>query len=452
MRNETIAAISTGMTASGISIVRISGPDAVRIADCIFAGKFKLSEVPSHTLHYGRIEKDGAAIDEALVSVMRAPHTYTGEDTVEINCHGGLFLTKKVLEAVLSAGAKLAEPGEFTKRAFLNGRMDLSRAESVMSLISAENEHALKAGIRGLQGRIAEKIRSLRDRILDEISFIEAALDDPEHYSLDGYAETLAEKVSDMEDEAAELLRRSENGSILREGVRTVIAGRPNAGKSSLINLLSGFEKSIVTEIPGTTRDIVEEPVRFGHVTLLLRDTAGLRPTDDPVERIGVDRAKEALDAADLVLYLVEAAAGKTAMDDEVLAKIPAGKVLILYNKADLVPAEARRPLSAEEGLYFSCRTEEGLEALETAVEKRFYAADFALNEEVVLTTDRQMALLKDAMKSLAAVSEGIREGVSEEFLSADLLSAYTFLGQILGEAVADDVVDRVFEKFCMGK
>ena len=452
MKSDTIAAISTGMTQAGIGIVRVSGPEAIPVVSRIFKGRKSLEDALSHTLSHGMIEKDGVSYDEVVVSVFRAPHSYTGEDTVEINCHGGLFVTRKILSLVVSEGARLAEPGEFTKRAFLNGRMDLSKAESVMTVISSGNDFALRAGVAGLKGKIETEIRAIRDVLLDEISRIEAALDDPEHYDLTGYGETLDRITGEIETKMEDLLRRSENGSILREGIRTAIAGRPNAGKSSLLNLLSGFEKSIVTEIPGTTRDIVEETVRLGELTLLLMDTAGIRETLDPVEKIGVDRARNAVSEADLVLYLVDGTAGKTAEDEENLASLPPEKTVILYNKADALDEETRQRILETGGLLFSCKTEEGLKTLEQIVTDRFLAGEISFNETVILTSERQIALLREALEEVREVRNGIRDGVSEEFLSADLLSAYTSLGMIIGEAVGDDVADRIFEKFCMGK
>ena len=451
MRKETIAAISTGMTASGIGIVRMSGPEAIQAADRLFSGRKPLASAATHTLHHGFIEKEGVSYDEVLVSVMRAPHTYTGEDVVEINCHGGLYVARRILELVLSEGIALAEPGEFTKRAFLNGRMDLSQAESVAGVIASGNEYALRAGVAGLKGKIEELIRGIRDRLLDEISAIEAALDDPEHYDLTGYGDALLKRLDPIENEVKDLLKRSERGSLLREGIRTAIAGRPNAGKSSFLNLLSGFEKSIVTEIPGTTRDVIEEAVNVGGLTLLLMDTAGLRETADPVERIGVDRAKEALSQADLVLYVVDAVTGLQPEDAETLKTLDPKKVILLYNKADLLPETVDRGAFGD-GILFSCRTEEGLSELEKTITGRFLSGQVSFNDTVILTSERQISLLKEALQSLEEVRQGISDGVSEEFLSSDLLSAYTALGKIIGEAVEDDVADRVFEKFCMGK
>ncbi|MBR6322932.1 MAG: tRNA uridine-5-carboxymethylaminomethyl(34) synthesis GTPase MnmE [Lachnospiraceae bacterium] len=461
---KTIAAISSGLQPSGICIVRMSGPEALTIADAVFRsknGKKRLSKAKSHTIHYGFISDGTETLDEVLVSVMRAPHTYTGEDTVEINCHGGVLVAKRVLELLIGNGASAAEPGEFTKRAFLNGRMDLSRAEAVIGVINAQNDFALKASVRQLKGAVSVKIRAFREAILDEMSFIEAALDDPEHYNLDGFGEILTEKLSPVLEEVHELIKRADYGSILAEGVRTVIAGRPNAGKSSLLNVLAGFERAIVTEIAGTTRDVLTEQIRLRGISLILMDTAGIRETEDKVEKIGVDRAKEALRDADLVLYVVDAVEGITAEDLEVLSSCENQEVIVLMNKTDLLDqgenAQEEAPLPAFDNprihtLSFSAKTQEGLSALEKMIESLYDAEKLLYNDEVMITSARQKALLTEAETSLSLALSGAAEGLSEDFLNVDLMNAYRALGEIIGEEVTDDVIDRVFEKFCMGK
>ncbi|MBP5255170.1 MAG: tRNA uridine-5-carboxymethylaminomethyl(34) synthesis GTPase MnmE [Lachnospiraceae bacterium] len=457
MMEQTIAAVSTGHAASGIHIIRISGPEAIRIGDRVFAGRKPLGKVKSHTIHHGFIRFDGEDYDEVLVSVMKAPHTYTGEDTVEINCHGGLLVTNRVLELVLSQGARLAEPGEFTKRAFLNGKMDLTRAEAVADLIGAENRFAVKASLSQLKGTLERKVREMRTRILDEVAYIEAALDDPEHYDLDGYGETLSGHVREIHGEIRELLRTFDSGKILKEGIRTVIAGLPNAGKSSLLNLLSGSERAIVTPVAGTTRDVLEVPVRLGDISLLLMDTAGLRKTGDPVEQIGVDRAEKAIREADLVLYVTDSEKGFLPEDREILKTLDPRKVIVLSNKTDLLadhsPAGSGEPIpEAYEVLPFSALTGEGLETLEDAVLKRFLSAEIIENEQVFVTNLREKMCLQEAEESLVLVEEGILCAVGEEVLTIDLMNAYTALGKIIGESVGEDVIDRIFEKFCMGK
>ena len=455
---STIAAISTGLTPSGIIIVRMSGPEAMRIAEKVYKGKGKkqLSKAKSHTIHYGFIYDGETVIDEVLVSVMRAPFTYTGEDIAEINCHGGILVARKVLEILIKNGAVLAEPGEFTKRAFLNGKIDLTKAEAVIDVIDAKNQYALKAGAMQLKGAVAEKIRDIREKLLDEMSYIEAALDDPEHYDLTGYGEELREKLVPVKEETEKLIRRSDHGSMLKEGIKTVIAGRPNAGKSSLLNLLSGYEKAIVTQVPGTTRDVLEENIQIGPVSLILMDTAGIRETEDIVEKIGVEKAKEALYDADLILYLVDAMEGLHEEDKEILDSLQGHQVILLKNKTDL-PGIQEKPLleSPQEGireLSFSALTGEGLEALENLILTMFENSEITANDEVVITNERQKACLMEADQALSYVFEGIEEEQSEEFLAIDLMNAYAALGRILGEDVGDDVIDRVFEKFCMGK
>lgn len=470
---KTIAAISSGLQPSGIIIVRMSGSQAIRIADEIFrtkSGKRKLFRAKSHTLHYGFITEGSETLDEVLVSVMLAPHTYTGEDVVEINCHGGVLAAKRVLELLIRKGASPAEPGEFTKRAFLNGKMDLSKAEAVIGVINAQNDFALKASVKQLKGEVSGKIRELREKILDEMSFIEAALDDPEHYDLENYGEVLLEKLSPVLEEIRRLIERSEIGSILAEGVKTVIAGRPNAGKSSLLNVLSGYERAIVTEIAGTTRDVLTEQIRLKGISLVLMDTAGIRETSEPVEKIGVDRAREAMKEADLVLYVVDASEGMTEEDMRNLQSCQNQEVILLMNKTDLLSEkeasegfDVRKDRVREtEQLYrendrvhvlpFSARNREGLPELEAMIESLYDSEKLLYNDEVTVTSARQKALLVQASESLGAALFGAENGLSEDFLAIDLMNAYRALGSIIGEEVADDVIDRVFEKFCMGK
>ena len=456
---KTIAAISTGLTPSGIIIVRMSGPEAISIADSVYRGRGKkrLVNQKTHTIHYGFIHDNGTDIDEVLVSVMKAPYTYTGEDIAEINCHGGIMVSRQVLELLLRRGAVLAEPGEFTKRAFLNGKMDLSKAEAVIDVIDAKNRYALKAGVSGLKGEVEKKVKALRDRILDEVSYIEAALDDPEHYDLTGFGEELKPRIEEIQKELQVLIRRSEYGSVLKEGIRTVIAGRPNAGKSSLLNLLSGYEKAIVTEIPGTTRDILEETIQLGPVSLNLMDTSGLRETDDRVEKIGVNKAKEALSDADLILYLVDAKEGMTEEDREVLNSLSEQPVILLKNKTDVEGTEEGPLLDGAfsgkiREISFSALTGKGLDELESLILSMFAESEILMNDEVVITNERQKACLIASERAAELVLEGIDLGQSEEFLTVDLMEMYAELGKIIGEEVGDDVINRVFEKFCMGK
>lgn len=456
---STIAAIATAMNPSGISIIRISGPKAWEIVNEIFCspgGKKNLLAQKSHTIHYGIIRDGEELIDEVLVMLMKAPRTFTAEDTVEINCHGGVLVTQKVLETVLKHGAVPAAPGEFTKRAFLNGRMDLSEAEAVIDVIHAKNNFALKASMNQLKGAVTEKIKGFRDKILDAIAFIEAALDDPEHISVEGYAEELNEQLEPMKKEMQRLIRRSENGKILSEGIRTVIVGKPNAGKSSLLNVLTGQERAIVTDIAGTTRDVLEEQVRIGDIGFSIVDTAGIRKTEDIVEKIGVKKAKEEAREADLILYVVDSSVPLDENDREIMSFIQGKRAVVLLNKSDLVSCvgidELRQAGVTQPILSISARMEEGMEELEQVLKNMFLEGDISFNDEVLITNIRHRQCLEEAQKSLCMVQQSIQDGMPEDFYTIDLMQAYTQLGYILGEEVEEDLVNRIFEKFCMGK
>ena len=366
---HTIAAISTStMSSGGISIVRMSGKDAIETADKIFVSKNgkKLSEASSHTVHYGNIvDEDGNIIDEVLVIVMRAPNTYTREDVVEIDCHGGILVTRKVLEAAIKAGAKPAEPGEFTKRAFLNGRIDLSQAEAVIDVINSKNEYALKSSVSQLDGKLSAKIKEIREVILNHVAYIEAALDDPEHISLDNYVNNIEKDVDNCVDNVYKLLKTSDNGRIMRDGIRTVILGKTNAGKSSLLNALAKEERAIVTDIEGTTRDVLEEQVNLGGVTLNLVDTAGIRKTDDYVESIGVEKAKKYAQDADLVIFVVDSSRPLDKNDDDIISLIQNKNVIVLLNKSDMeqvVKPEDLKNLNKFSMVSISAKNETGLD------------------------------------------------------------------------------------------
>ncbi len=457
MEKDTIAAIATGLSNAGIGIIRISGEAAIEVADRVYRSKSgkKASETGDHRLCLGSIFSDGEDIDEVLLSVMRSPHSYTGEDTVEINCHGGLYVCKKILKLVTDAGARLAEPGEFTKRAFLNGKMDLSRASAVMDLIRAENDFALKNSLQQLKGSVYEKISSLRDRILHELAFIEAALDDPENYELDGYPEKLEQIVSAMIKEIAAILSSSQNGFIRKEGIRTAILGKPNAGKSSILNLLSGRESAIVSEIAGTTRDTIEESVRLGEFVLNLIDTAGIRDSSDPVERIGVERARKLAEDADLILFVCDSASTLDQNDMDIISLLHDRRVIVLYNKTDLIPLtpeEKVRELLDAPFVCFSATEGKGPEELHSALCDLFSDGHGDLNEELVITDLRQQKELEAAKESLCLVKQAILDKQTEDIFAVDLTDAYRHLGYIIGEEMEDDVVDRVFSEFCMGK
>ena len=456
-KNDTIAAISTAMTGSGIGIIRISGEKSVSIAEKIFhpgkKGK-KLSEQAAYTAHYGMIKDGEEIIDEVLVLLMKKPHSYTAEDTVEIHCHGGVYVMKRILDLVIRNGARPADPGEFTKRAFLNGRIDLSQAEAVMDVIQAKNEYALKNSVSQLKGSVMKKIRALREQVLYEIAYIESALDDPEHISLEGYPQKLCVKVDNFLKESEELLTGAEEGRVLREGIRTVIVGKPNVGKSSLLNVLAGDERAIVTEIAGTTRDALEEQIRIRGLTLNLVDTAGIRETEDVVERIGVDRAKNMVNEADLVLYVVDSSSVLDENDEEIISFLKDQNVIVLLNKSDLpsaVNSEMIQERLSKPVISVSAREETGIEEFADLLEKMFLEGRVSFNDEVYLTNARQKNAMEEAKRSFERVKESIEAGMPEDFFSIDLMAAYDSLGQILGESVGEDLVNEIFSKFCMG-
>ncbi len=455
---DTIAAVATAMAPSGIGIVRISGPEAVAVADRLYRGKKKekrLENMKSHTIHYGWIVEQEQVLDEVLVMLMRGPHSYTGEDTVEIDCHGGVLAVKHVLEAAVHAGARLAEPGEFTKRAFLNGRIDLSQAEAVMDVISAKSEYALQSSVSQLQGSVSRAVKEIREKLLYEIAFIESALDDPEHVSLDGYPERLKEIVRKEKGRIEKLLKSADDGKLLQEGIKTVILGKPNAGKSSLLNLLVGEEKAIVTEIAGTTRDVLEEQITLGGISLRMLDTAGIRSTADKVEQIGVERAKEHAKDADLILYVVDASVPLDENDAQIMELLRGRKTILLLNKSDLQTVISAEELTERVNapvLNISAREETGLEELETMIKEMFFQGEISFNDEVYITNLRQKQALKDALESLKLVENSIEAGMPEDFFSIDLMNAYERLGSMIGESVGEDLVNEIFSKFCTGK
>lgn len=473
--SETIAAISTAVSSSGIGIVRMTGEDAFEIADQVYIGKKhkKLINQKSHTIHYGYIEDEGKTIDEVLVMLMKGPHSYTGEDTVEINCHGGVYVVKKILETLIKYGARPAEPGEFTKRAYLNGRMDLSQAEAVGDIISSQNEYARQSSVSQLKGSIRKKIDEIRKEIIHHTAFIETALDDPEHISIDGYGDELKTVVDQLLGEIEYLLSTCESGRIIKEGINTVIVGKPNAGKSSLLNALLGEERAIVTDIAGTTRDILEENINLQGISLNIMDTAGIRNTDDVVEKIGVDKARDNIEKADLILYVIDSSCPLDENDRDIFHMIMGKKSIILLNKSDLQAVVREEDVLNELNLAekswesidcktfdgkntgiieISAKNQNGINDLEEMLKTMFFEGNISFNNEIYITNVRHKAALNDAYQSLCKVNESIMMNMPEDFYSIDLMDAYESLGSITGETIGEDLVNEIFSKFCMGK
>ncbi len=455
---DTIAAIATAMSGAGIGVVRISGEDAFEIAGKVFqpaSRQKKLEDQKPYTMHYGNIVDGDEIIDEVIVLLMRGPHSYTAEDTVEIDCHGGIYVMKRILDLILRSGARTAEPGEFTKRAFLNGRLDLTQAEAVMDVIHAKNEYALKSSVRQLKGSVLHLIREIREQVLYEIAFIESALDDPEHISLDGYPAELCKKVENLIKKTEDLLIHTDQGRILREGIQTVIVGKPNAGKSSLMNVLTGEERAIVTDIAGTTRDILEEQIQIRGLVLNIVDTAGIRDTENVVEKIGVHRTKDSVKDADLVLYVVDSSTELDENDREIMKLLDGKRVIILLNKTDLImktTPEMTKKFCSGPVICISAKEETGMELLADLLEEMFLDGKISYNDEVYLTNIRHRSAMNQAKESLLKVRESIHLGMPEDFFSIDLMDAYEALGRILGESVEDDLVNEIFGKFCVGK
>ena len=451
MKKDTIAAIATAISNSGIGIVRISGEESIEIVKKIYKGK----ELKDHAIHYGYIVDGEETIDEVLVMVMKGPHSFTGEDTVEINCHGGVYVVKRILETVIKYGARPAEPGEFSKRAFLNGKMDLSQAEAVIDIINSKNEYALKSSVSQLKGNIQKKIKEIRAEILYHTAFIETALDDPEHISVDGYGKTLKISVDKLIFELDKLLKSSDDGRIIKEGIKTVIVGKPNAGKSSLLNVLVGEDRAIVTDIAGTTRDVLEESISLHGISLNIMDTAGIRETEDIVEKIGVNKAKEEASEADLIIYVVDASRKLDENDIDIIDMIHDKKSIILLNKSDLATVITKDMLKSyidKPMIEISAKEERGIEELEEILKNMFFDGKISFNDEVYITNIRHKTALQNAYESLKKVIFSIENDMPEDFYSIDLLDAYESLGSITGETIGEDLVNEIFSKFCMGK
>lgn len=456
MKSDTIAAPATALSSAGIGIIRISGDDAIEIADRIFCAKNKkkLTDCASHTIHYGYVSDGNRMIDEVLVMLMKAPNSYTREDIVEIDCHGGMLIMQKILEAVIHSGARMAEPGEFTKRAFLNGRIDLAQAESVIDMINAKNDFAWQSSIDQLSGSLSKKIRQLREKIINETAFIESALDDPEHYSLSGYPNKLLNIVCELKQEIQHLIDTADNGRILKEGINTVIVGKPNVGKSSILNVLVGADRAIVTDVAGTTRDALEEHIQLSGISLNIIDTAGIRQTEDLVEKIGVDKAKEYIERADLILYVIDSSI-KLNEDDLSVAKMLKDKnVIVILNKSDLKQCVTEQEIESisDHVISVSAKEGNGISELTDLIRSLFLHGELSYNDQVVITNLRHKNALINSFESLTLVENSIQNQMPEDFYSIDLLDAYDSLGAIIGEALEDDLADEIFSKFCMGK
>ena len=455
---DTIAAIASGITASGIGIVRISGPGAFRVLEKIFRPANpdkKIMELRANTIHYGFIFDENEKIDEVLALIMKAPHTYTAEDTVEIDCHGGPFVMQKILSCTLRAGARLAEPGEFTRRAFMNGRIDLSEAEAVMDVIGAGSDDALKSSLMQLGGSVRREISDLREKIISEVAYIEAALDDPEHMDLSGYPEQLADRLTGVKKKLISLRDSFNEGKMIREGIYTVILGKPNAGKSSLLNAMTGEDRAIVTEIAGTTRDSLEENIRLGGLSLRLADTAGIRQTGDLIEKIGVERARSLAEKADLILAVFDSSAAFDDNDEDIFSFIRGRKAIVLLNKSDLpacITEEDVLERCDAPCVVISAKKNEGISTLAEIIRKMFFGGDLRINEQTMITNVRHREAVEDTLHSIDLVFSSIEAGMPEDFFTVDLMDAYASLGKITGEEIGDDLVDAIFSKFCMGK
>ena len=468
MEEKTIVGIASA-AGGGIGIIRVSGSESMKIVDSIFhPGKFNneenealidksyLQQQKSHTIHYGFIiDGNNEVVDEVMVSVMKAPATYTREDVVEINCHGGNYILQRVMQLLLEKGAFLAEPGEFTKRAFLNGRIDLSQAEAVMKMISSKNEFALQSAVKQLEGSVSKYIQQIREQILYEMGRIESALDDPEHYDLTGYSDELFDKTEQQIVSLQRLLDRFENGRMKSEGINTVIVGKPNAGKSSLMNILLDEDRAIVTDIAGTTRDALQESVRLGGLMLNLIDTAGIHNTEDTVEKIGVDRAKQYIEQADFILFVVDGSEEWSDEDEQIIPLIAQKKGVSLLNKADLKAKVSEQLLKDKlswDTIAFSNETKQGLQQLEQYITDKFERGDLQFNDQICLTSIRHKNAVMQAVNALHRVEQSIKDGMPEDFFTIDLMEAYQQLGLINGDTATEDLVNKIFEEFCMGK
>ena len=459
LEQETIAAIATSSKNGSISVIRVSGEESFSFVSQIFCnGKgipIDLNQFASHTIQYGFIYDGEKRIDEVLILLMRSPRSYTAEDVVEIHCHGGHYICQVILNLLIRVGVRTAEPGEFTKRAFLNGRLDLSQAEAVMDVIRSKSKMALENSIQQLKGTVKTKIVYLRSLILEDVAYLEAALDDPEHISLDDFSENIGGHVEHLLQEIDHLIENCSNGKIIREGIRTVIAGKPNVGKSSLLNCMLRENRAIVTDVPGTTRDTLEEDIVIGNVLLHLIDTAGIHETKNKVERIGIEKTKNSVESADFVIVVLDASEEISKEDQEIFQLCEECPGVVLLNKTDLPQKLTQKELDSftkKAVISFSAMTGEGLEELEQFIKQQFIEQKIETKDELYITNVRQKEALFQARESLKRVKESIELGMPEDLYAIDLTDAYESLGKIIGETIEEDIIDKIFKDFCMGK
>ena len=459
LQQDTIAALVTAVGESSVGIIRISGPEAVKIADKIYQGKSDLLSADTHTIHYGYVYdwRNDKKIDEALFMLMRGPRSFTGEDVVEVQCHGGMVVLKQVLQLILLSGARLAEQGEYSKRAFLNGRLDLAQAESIMDIVQAKTDKGVDLALSQLQGTLSGMVKTLRADLLELIAFIQADIDYPDDDIERLTAEEQQQRVVNLKTQVANVLQNAQKGKMIRDGLKVVIAGKPNVGKSSLLNALLGQERAIVTDIPGTTRDVIEEYINLNGIPLKIVDTAGIRETDNVVEQIGVDKAQQFMKTADLVLYVVDAVQGLTEQDTLMMEDIQNQPVIYLLNKSDVgISDEIRAQLKEDIGeapvLEISARDKIGLEQLEEKITDLFFAGTLEVSNDIMVTNVRHIQILEESMAHMDGFLNGIMLGLSVDFLVIDLQNAWEKLGKITGETVEEDLLDQIFSKFCLGK
>ena len=450
--NDTIAAISTALGVGAISIVRLSGPDAIEIVNNCFTGK-NLEKAPSHTIHYGHIKDNDEVIDEVLISVMKSPKTYTTEDVVEINCHGGIISTKRILETMLTNGARLAEPGEFTKRAFLNGRIDLVKSEAVMDIIDSKSEEANKLALSQLSGSTSNMIHNFREKLKQLLASIEVNIDYPEYYDIEVVTkDQIKNELKEMKKELEKVIKESKNSTLIKEGIKTVIIGRPNVGKSSILNKLLEQEKAIVTDIAGTTRDIVEGDIYLDGILLNIIDTAGIRDTEDVVEKIGVEKSLSMIDDADLVIVVLNNNEELTKEDQEILEKTKNKERIIVINKNDLPRKINIKDQELENIVETNANTVEGIKELKEKIVELFELETIKSKDYTYLTNARQISLAKQAYQSLKEAEESLKDNLPIDMIEIDLKDAFDLLGEIIGETYSEEILDHLFANFCVGK